>query len=126
MSILVTTLRSALISVGVQSIKQVISSKLGGVQPTTVSEQLQLEDQDIKRREAVAKLDNPGGVPSQWVIDLRASSRYIAAWAVIVAGLSSIYMPSLDAAVKAIALEAANVAFGFLFGSRIVSSYNKK
>jgi len=127
MSILLTTLLSALIPVGIESIKQLISSKLGGVQPTTVAEQLQLEDQDIKRLEAVAKLDNPGGVPSQWVIDLRASSRYIAAWFVIIAGLSSIYIPTLDVTIKAIALEAANVAFGFLFGSRIIApSMSKK
>ena len=78
MSVLLTTLLSALIPVGVDGIKQVITTKLGGVKATTVDEQLKLDDQDIKRMQTVAALDNPGGTPSQWVVDLRGSSRYVA------------------------------------------------
>lgn len=122
---LLTTLLSALLPVGVEGIKQVLVTKLGGVKATTVEEQIKLDQNDVAKLEALAKLDSPGGTPSQWVIDLRASSRYIGALFVIGTGIASIFIPGLDAAVKIIALDAANIAFGFLFGSRIVTSWKK-
>lgn len=125
MSMLLTTLLSALIPASVEGIKQVITTKLGGVKPTTVAEQLQLDEQEIKRMQVVAALDNPGGTPSQWVVDLRASSRYIMAGIVILGGIVSLYVPTVPTTVQALALEGANIAFGFLFGQRIVSNFKK-
>jgi hypothetical protein len=118
------TLIGALIPVGIDGIKQIFTRFAGGVKPTTIAEQLQLEEADIKRIEALAKLDNPYGTPSQWVVDLRASSRYIGALAVIAIGLSTLYM-TIDPFVQRIGLEAANIAFGFLFGSRIMANLKK-
>lgn len=126
MSILLTTLLSALIPVGVEGIKQVITTKLGGVKATTVEEQLKLDEQDIKRMQSIAALDNPGGTPSQWVIDLRGSSRYVMAGVVISSGVVALFIPDLPIEIKAIAYEGANIAFGFLFGQRIVTGYMKK
>ena len=125
MSVLLTTLLSALIPVGVEGIKQGINAITGGIKPTTVAEQIQLEEQEIKRLQAVAALDNPGGTPSQWVVDLRASARYIAAFVVIGGGITTAFVPEVDLAIKALAFEAANIAFGFLFGSRIVTQFKK-
>ncbi len=125
MSMLLTTLLSALLPVGVEGIKQVITAKVGGVKATTVDEQIKLDQNDVDKLKALAALDSPGGTPSQWVIDLRASSRYIGALGVITAGVTSIFIPGIDAAVKVIALDAANIAFGFLFGTRIVASWRK-
>lgn len=125
MSMLLTTLLSALVPVGVEGIKHVITSKLGGVQPTTVAEQIQLDDQEIKRLNAVAALDNPIGTPSQWVVDLRASSRYIAAFVVIGGGIATLFISGIDPVISTTALEAANVAFGFLFGQRITANFKK-
>ncbi len=122
---LLTTLLSALVPVGVEGIKQVIINKAGGVKPTTVAEQIQLDEQDIKRMQTVAALDNPGGTPSQWVIDLRGSARYLAAGVVILGGIGLALTPSVEASVKLVALEAANIAFGFLFGQRIVTNFKK-
>jgi len=118
------TLVGALIPVGIDGIKQIFTRFAGGVKPTTIAEQLQLEEADIKRIEALAKLDNPYGTPSQWVVDLRASSRYIGALAVIAIGLSTLYL-TIDPFVQRIGLEAANIAFGFLFGSRIMANLKK-
>lgn len=125
MSMLLTTLLSALIPISVEGIKQVISTKLGGVKPTTVAEQLQLDDQEIKRLNAIAALDNPGGTPSQWVIDLRASARYLAAFVVILGGVGISFVEGIAPEVKLIGLEGANIAFGFLFGQRIMSNFKK-
>jgi hypothetical protein len=125
MSLLLTTLLSALLPVGVEGIKQLIVNKAGGVKPTTIEEQIRLDEQDIKRMQVLASLDNPGGTPSQWVIDLRGSARYISAGVVILGGLGTALVPDLDVTVKLTALEAANIAFGFLFGQRIVANFKK-
>lgn len=126
MSVLLTTLLSAVIPVSIEGIKQIITTKMGGVKPTTIAEQLQIDDSEIKKLQAVAALDNPGGTPSQWVIDLRASSRYIAAGIVILGGSACLFVPNIDFNVKALGFEAANIAFGFLFGSRITTGFFKK
>ena len=121
---LITALLSALVPVGVEGAKQVINKMVGGPKPTTIDEQIKLEQADVAKLEALAKLDNPHGTPSQWVIDLRASARYLAAWAVIVGGGAVLFTPA-DIQVKALAVEAISVAFGFLFGTRIVANLKK-
>jgi len=125
MSILLTTLLSALIPVGVEGVKQGITALTGGVKPTSIEDQIKLEEQDIKRLNAIAALDNPGGTPSQWVIDLRASARYLAAFVVILGGVGISFVPEIEVPIKIIGLEAANIAFGFLFGQRIMSNFKK-
>ncbi len=125
MSMLLTTLLSALVPVGIEGIKQGITRLAGGVRATTVAEQIQLEDQEIKRLNAIAALDNPGGTPSQWVVDLRGSARYLAAFLSIIGGLSLSFFPDIPIEVKYIGLEGANIAFGFLFGTRIVANLKK-
>lgn len=122
---LVESIIGALIPVGVEGIKQVITRLVGGVRPTTVDEQIKLDQNEVERLKALAQLDTPVGTPSQWVVDLRASARYIGALLVIAVGISTLYVP-MDAAVQSLAIEAANIAFGFLFGSRIVASWGKK
>jgi hypothetical protein len=122
---LIETLLAALVPVGVEGIKQLIANKTGSVKPTTIAEQIQLDQNEIERIKAVAALDTPVGSPSQWVVDLRASARYIGALSVIAAGLTSLYI-SVTPAIQALALEAANIAFGFLFGSRIIVPQMRK
>lgn len=115
---------AALVPVGVEGIKQLITKFTGGVRPASIDEQIRLNDSELNKLNAIAALDNPYGTPSQWVVDLRAASRYIGALAVIAIGITSIYLP-VDDYTKGIALEAANIAFGFLFGSRIMANLQK-
>lgn len=122
---LIETLLSALLPVVVESGKQAVTKWMGGVKPTTIDDQIKLDQSEIDRIRALAQLDAPIGQPSQWVIDLRASARYVGALALIVCGIVTLYTP-LDDKLRLIALEAANIAFGFLFGSRIVSGWQKK
>lgn len=119
------TIIGALVPVGVEGVKQLFAKFSGGVRPTSVAEQIQLDQMEIARMETLAKLDNPGGTPSQWVIDLRASSRYIGALVTIAVGLSTLYV-NMPEPVQMIGLQAANIAFGFLFGSRIVANLSTK
>jgi hypothetical protein len=112
----------ALIPVGVEGVKQLIGHLAGDVKPISVDEQIKLDQNEIERIKALALLDTPVGTPSQWVVDLRASSRYIGALVTIAVGLSTLYMADLPKEVQIIGLEAANIAFGFLFGTRIIAS----
>lgn len=112
----------ALIPVGVEGVKQLIGHLAGDVKPVSVDEQIKLDQNEIERIKALALLDTPVGTPSQWVVDLRASSRYIGALVTIAVGLSTLYMSNIPKEVQVIGLEAANIAFGFLFGTRIIAS----
>lgn len=119
------TIVGALVPLGAEAIKQLIVRFTGGVKATTIDEQIKLDTLEIDRIKALAILDTPVGTPSQWVIDLRASSRYIGALVTIAVGLSTLYFP-MPEPVQMIGLQAANIAFGFLFGTRIVTNWQKK
>jgi hypothetical protein len=121
---LLETIVGALVPIGVEGIKQAIGKWAGSVKAVTVDEQIKLDEAEIRRLEAIAKLDTPIGQPSQWVVDLRASARYLGALLVISVGVSTLYI-SMDATIQSLALQAANIAFGFLFGSRIVAGFKK-
>lgn len=122
---IVETILSALVPVGAEAIKQIVTRFTGGIRPASVDEQIRLMQAENDRSKAVAQLDQPGGTPSQWAIDLRASSRYIGALVVIGCGVGSLFVP-VDDKIRALALEAANISFGFLFGSRITAQWVKK
>lgn len=122
---IIETIIASLVPVGIEGIKQAAARFFGGVRATSVDEQIKLDANEIEKIKALAELDKPIGLPSQWVIDLRASARYLGALAVISVGVGSLFIP-VAAAVQALALEAANIAFGFLFGSRIVSNFMRK
>ena len=122
---LLETILASLVPVGIEGVKQVINKFTGSSTPVSVDDQIKLQNADIERLKALAELDNPHGTPSQWVIDLRAASRYVGALLVIVAGLVSIYTPNIPKEIVAVSLEAVGVVFGFLFGQRIVVNFKK-
>lgn len=121
---LLETIISALVPVGIEGVKQAASKWFGGVKAMTVDEQIKLDNSEIEKIKSLAELDKPIGQPSQWVVDLRSSARYLGALAVIAVGVGSLFM-AIAPAVQSVALEAANIAFGFLFGSRVISSFKK-
>ena len=73
------TIIGALVPVGIDGIKSLIGMFTGGVKPISVDEQIKMDNNEINKLQALAALDNPYGSPSQWVVDLRASSRYLGA-----------------------------------------------
>ena len=108
---IVETIVSALVPVGAEAVKQLIARFAGGVRPTSVDEQIRLMKAESDRLTALAALDQPGGTPSQWVIDLRASARYLGALSVIAVGIGSLYVSELPETVRITGLEAANIDF---------------
>jgi hypothetical protein len=118
------TIVGALVPVGIDGIKSLIGKFTGSVKPISVDEQIKFDQNEINKLQALATLDNPYGTPSQWVVDLRASSRYLGALFVIVVGIGSLFMP-VAPEIQRIGVETANIAFGFLFGTRIMANLKK-
>jgi len=124
--VIVESILAALVPVAAESVKQLVLRWTGGVRPATVDETIRLMKAESDRLTALAALDQPGGTPSQWVVDLRASARYVGALSVIAVGIGSLYVSELPEPVRITALEAANIAFGFLFGSRLAANWGGK
>ncbi len=98
----------------------------------SVEDQIKLENAQVNKLEALAKLENPYGTPSLWVVNLRASFRYIAAGFLIVAGAALMayggyeYAQAIDDAGRTIAdgivalgAETAGAPFFFIFGEKM-------
>ncbi|MEI7443253.1 MAG: hypothetical protein WCK28_00045 [Burkholderiales bacterium] len=119
---LLTTLIAAGLPVAADFLKTLgggIARRIGGL---SIDDQIKLENAMIERLKALAGLDQPGGTPSQWVIDLRASFRYIAAGTLIIVGSLMILIGAWAKNTQAVDLGAqiATFPFGFIFGERLV------
>ena len=116
---------SVLIPAGLEILKDFIggvSRRIGGL---SVEDQLKLEKIQMEKVKALAELDNPYGTPSQWVVDLRASFRYIAAPLVIILGAGIIWagVNGTNPDIIALGANLAGMPFGFIFGERMVLSF---
>jgi len=120
-SVLLPALLPAVLD-AVRGAGRVIAGKLGGAQPASVGEVIQLADADTRRLQALAALDQPGGTPSQWVIDLRASARYVACFGLIGYAFAAPALLAGDADAIAAGQEMGAQAFAFLFGDRIYAN----
>ena len=117
-----TVLLSALLPAGIDLVKGLIGGvgrKFGGL---SVDDEIKLMDANTSRLKGLAELDDPHGTPSQWVVDLRASFRYIAAAVFVVGGLSTLFVAPTFAE---LGMEAALAASSFIFGERMMLKFKK-
>lgn len=122
MTALLSLLLPALVPVASDAVRGIIAKFTGGAGaiPQNVDEEIRLMEAKTKNLQALAELDKPAGNISQWVADLRASFRYIAAGLIILAALLTLYIPT-DIELADIAWQAAGSAFSFIFGDRMYS-----
>ena len=106
----------------VKSAAPALSRKFIGI---SVADQIALDNASVERTKALAELDNPHGTPSQWVVDLRGSFRYLAALTLILGGgVLAIYGATEGEGIAlAAGIDLACAPFGFIFGERLVLSY---
>jgi hypothetical protein len=95
-----------------------ISRKWIGV---SVDDQIRLQTAEVEKLRAMADLNAPGGEPSRWVIDLRASFRYLAALLVIITG-GGVLLTAQGDEVRALGAELLTMPFAFIFGERMTLS----
>lgn len=93
-----------------------LGRKIGGL---SVDDEIKLEMAGVEKLKALAALDTPTGTPSQWVVDLRASFRYLAAGVSILVGSYLAY--KFQASPEALDLAGQLIAapFAFVFGERL-------
>ncbi len=113
-------LESILASVVAPAAIDMIKSGFGAVTRKfvgiTVDDQIKLQTADTEKLKALSSLDTPIGVPSQWVVDLRASFRYLTAGVSILSGVGMfIVAPTM----VEIAAQLITMPFGFIFGERM-------
>lgn len=122
LSTLLTSIGLPIVLDLIKSAAPAVTRKVFGV---SAEDQIKLANSDIERMRALALLDTPGGTPSQWVIDLRASFRYVAAAMLIVngAGLAIYGAYETNPGLIAGGLDMASAPFGFIFGERLVLSF---
>lgn len=115
-----------IVKTGVGGVSQYITRKAGGVIPTSIDEVIKLENSNVSRLEALSKLDNPFGNPAQWVVNLRASFRYIAAGLFVLCFfvnlLLAAYVPAAGVFVP-ISGELAAASASFIFGERLLLNF---
>ncbi len=127
---IVATLIPALIPSVIDAIKSLFG-KLTGIDPAapkSVAEVIQLMTADTEKLKALALLDAPVGQPSQWVVDLRASFRYIAVGFVILSTVIFNFVPDryYNAQTDAFMRQICGSAVFFILGDRVNLSLKKK
>lgn len=115
-------LAPALIPVLANSLGNLISKWTGGAKAQSVDDVVKLGQLEIDKLKALAELDQPHGQPSQWVVDLRASFRYVAVLLVWVATFLAVFTPSVPAELTEIMLSLAGATLSFIIGERMVLS----
>ncbi len=116
--ILATTVLPSLVPAVVDTIRGVVAKVTGsaGGRPQNVEETIQLMNAETERLKALADIDKPSGKASQWVTDLRESSRYIATFLILLMAFVLVVMNSPHAQST---LNIGSSAFFFLFGDRV-------
>lgn len=114
-----TALLSALAPAAIDAIKGLFGAASRKWIGLSVDDQIKLQNADVERLKAISALDNPYGTPSQWVVDLRGSFRYIACGVFVLGGLSTLFFVPQFAS---LGLEAAMSASSFIFGERMLLS----
>lgn len=124
--ILLTTLLPALLPAVGDGIKTVINKVTGNnpAMPQSIDDAIKLMAAQTDRLRVLAELDKPTGEISKWVADLRASSRYIAVFILIINAVAQGIWGANDQVI-AMSQQMGQSGFFFLFGDRVYMHLRK-
>ena len=128
---IIATLVPALIPTVIDFFKGLLG-KITGVDPgapKSVDESIKLMAAETDKLKALAALDKPVGEPSQWVVDLRSSFRYVAVAFIILTTIIFNFIPDryYNAETDAFMRQICGSAVFFILGDRVnLSLKNKK
>ena len=97
-----------------------------GGQPQNITERIELMKAEAEKLQALAQLDSPTGEPSKWIIDLRASFRYVIISSIMIFTAVVVFNPDIvGATVVAVCLDMTGACMSFVIGERMYLSLKR-
>ena len=91
-----------------------------------MKERIELMQAESAKLQALAALDSPTGEPSKWIINLRASFRYIIISAIMIFTAIVVFNPDIvGATVVAVFLDMTGACMSFVIGERMYLTLKK-
>ena len=109
---------------GVRGIFAKFTGGAGG-QPQNMQERIQLIQAETEKLKALAALDTPSGEPSKWIVDLRASYRYVIITFILLATIFVVYSPGIQLGIVSVFLNMTGACMSFIIGERMYLSIKK-
>jgi hypothetical protein len=118
----------ALVPVVSDGVRGIIAKFTGGAggQPQNVEERVKLMEAEAAKLQALAALDGVNGEPSRWIINLRASFRYVIISAIMLFTGVIVFNPEIvGVSVVAIFLDMTGACMSFVIGERMYLTLKK-
>jgi hypothetical protein len=109
---------------GVRGIFAKFTGGAGG-QPQNMQVRIQLIQAETEKLKALAALDTPSGEPSKWIVDLRASYRYVIITFILLATIFVVYSPGIQLGIVSVFLDMTGACMSFIIGERMYLSIKK-
>lgn len=93
-------------------------AKGAGAEPQTVAEAVKLGELELRRMEAIARMESSIGSTSVWVANVRAMQRPIVAMLALTTWVCLSLMPNTDPDTYTVVSNVASSVFSYLFGDR--------
>lgn len=118
---LLAVLLPAVIPVLSDAFRGLVAKFTGGAggNPQNVNERIQLMQAETERLKALAEIDRPSGVTSQWVTDIRAIYRYAFITMVWVVTAFALFTSGFPAPMLLILLDLSGACGSFIIGERM-------
>ena len=108
---------------GVRGVFAKITGGAGG-NPQNVGERIQLMQAETERLKAMAEIDRPAGEPSQLVVDMRASFRYVAILIIWIATIVAVFS-DVPHEFTLVLLDLSGATMSFVIGERMYLTLRK-
>jgi hypothetical protein len=128
MTSLLSLILPALVPAFADGARGLIAKFTGGAggQPQNIKERIELMQAESAKLQALAALDSPTGEPSKWIIDLRASFRYIIISSIMIFTAIVVFNPDVvGATVVAVFLDMTGACMSFVIGERMYLTLKK-
>jgi len=125
---IVSLILPALVPAFADGARGLIAKFTGGAggQPQNITERIELMKAEAEKLQALAALDSPTGEPSKWIIDLRASFRYIIISSIMIFTAVVVFNPDIvGATVVAVCLDMTGACMSFVIGERMYLSLKR-
>jgi hypothetical protein len=112
----------ALVPAFSDGVRGLIAKFTGGAggQPQNVEERVRLMEAEAAKLQALAQLDSVSGEPSRWIIDLRASFRYVIISSIMIFTGLIVFNPDIvGAGVVAVFIDMTGACMSFVIGERM-------